>query len=83
MAGREQEWVDIAAKYGLKEDRLDRVASFWHTDSDLGIEVEVVADMTKSRLAGFTTYISTERAFLELFDRYEADGLVPPRPRRS
>ena len=83
MAGKEQVWADIAGKYGLAEDRLDRVASFWHTDSDLGVEVEVVADMTKSRLAGFDTYISTEQAFLELFDRYEADGLVPPRPRPS
>lgn len=81
MAGKEQLWADLAARYGLAEPRLDRVASFWHTDSDLGVEVEVVADMTKSRLAGFDTYISTERAFLELFDRYEKDGLVPPRTR--
>lgn len=83
MAGKEQLWADIADRYGLTEPRLERVASFWHTDSDLGVEVEVVADMTKSRLAGFGTYISTERAFLELFDRYEADGLVPPRPRQE
>jgi len=82
MAGKEQLWVEIASKYDLAENRLDRVASFWHTDGDLGVEVEVVADMTKSRLAGFDTYISTERAFLELFDRYESDGLVPPRPRQ-
>lgn len=79
MEGKEELWKEIAGKYDLKEDQLDRVASFWHTDSDLGVEVEVVADMTKSRQAGFTTYVDTERAFLELFDRYEADGLVPPR----
>ena len=79
MAGKEELWKDIAGKYDLEEDRLDRVASFWHTDSDLGVEVEVVADMTKSRMAGFTTYVDTERAFLELFDRYETDGPVPPR----
>ncbi|MGP5930594.1 NAD-dependent dehydratase [Corynebacterium glyciniphilum] len=83
MAGKEDLWKDIAGKYNLKEDQIDRVASFWHTDSDLGVEVEVVADMTKSRLAGFTTYIDTERAFLELFDRYEADGIVPPRSKTA
>lgn len=83
MAGKEQVWTDIASEYGLTEHRLGRVASFWHTDSDLGVEVEVIADMTKSRLAGFDTYVSTERAFLELFDRYEAEGLVPPRPRQN
>ncbi|MET9781572.1 SDR family oxidoreductase [Nocardiopsis alba] len=83
MAGKEGLWEEIADRYGLKERRLDRVASFWHTDSDLGVEVEVVADMTKSRLAGFDTYVGTERAFLDLFDRYEAEGLVPTRPRRA
>lgn len=83
MAGKEQLWAEMAEKHGLAESRLDRVASFWHTDSDLGVEVEVVADMTKSRLAGFDTYIGTEQAFLQLFDQYEADGLVPPRPHRD
>jgi hypothetical protein len=33
--------------------------------------------MSKSRLAGFTGYRSTETAFLQLFDRYRADGLIP------
>lgn len=83
MAGKEQLWAEMAQKHGLQEPRLDRVASFWHTDSDLGVEVEVIADMTKSRLAGFSTYISTERSFLELFDLYEADRIVPPRPGRA
>ena len=83
MEGQERVWAEIVDRHGLTEGRLDRVASFWHTDSDLGVEVEVLADMTKSRLAGFATYVDTERAFLELFDRYEADGLVPARPGRG
>ncbi|NMO90999.1 hypothetical protein [Actinomycetospora sp. TBRC 11914] len=29
----------------------DRVASFWHTDGDLGRDIECVTDMTRSRLA--------------------------------
>ncbi|RMI13413.1 SDR family oxidoreductase [Cellulomonas triticagri] len=83
MADKEALWARMAATHGLREPRLDRAASFWHTDSDLGVEVEVLADMTKSRLAGFRAYVSTEQAFLDLFDRYEADGLVPARPRRG
>lgn len=79
LAGLEPLWEEMAAKYTLKEPRLSRVASAWHTDSDLGLNVEVVTGMTKSRLAGFTDYVSTEQAFLDLFDRYEEDDLVPPR----
>lgn len=80
MDGKQQLWAAMADRYGLVENRLDRVASFWHADADLGLEVETLADMTKSRLAGFTTYVSTELALLELFDRYEEDRLVPRRP---
>ena len=54
-----------------------RVASWWHTDSDLGREIEVLADMSKSRLAGFTRYVRTEDAFRRLIDRYRVERVVP------
>ena len=33
--------------------------------------------MTRSRLLGWTGYVSTERALLGLVDRYRAERLVP------
>ena len=45
--------------------------------SDLGREMEVIADMTRSRLLGWTGWVSTERALLGLVDRYRAERLVP------
>ena len=39
-------WADIAARHKLIEPDLDRVASPWHTDADLGRPIEVVTDMT-------------------------------------
>lgn len=77
MAGREDEWAELATRHGLIEPRLDRVASWWHTDGDLGRNIEVVTDMGKSRAAGFTGYRRTLDAFTALFDRYRADGLIP------
>ncbi len=77
MAGAEEVWARVVAEHGLVEPDLSRVASWWHTDSDLGREIEVVADMSRSRLLGFTGYVRTEDAFLRLFDRYRADRLVP------
>ncbi|WP_312978885.1 hypothetical protein [Corynebacterium sp.] len=66
--------------WNVTNGEVFRWRSLWPRLADaLGVEVEVVADMTKSHMAGFNTYIDTERASLELFDRYEADGLVPPR----
>ena len=73
----EAEWPAIAERLGLVEPDITRLASWWHTDADLGRPMEVVTDMSKSREAGFIGYRRTERAFTDLFDRYRADRLVP------
>jgi nucleoside-diphosphate-sugar epimerase len=78
MADAEPVWDGLVAEHGLVEPDLSKVASWWHSDSDLGRDVEVLADMTRSRLAGFTGYVSTERALLRLVDRYRAAGVLPP-----
>ncbi|MGU3409645.1 SDR family oxidoreductase [Microbacterium sp. M1A1_1b] len=77
MAPHESAWPAIAARHGLVEPDITRLASWWHTDADLGRAMEVVTDMSKSREAGFTGYRRTERAFTDLFDRYRSDRLVP------
>jgi nucleoside-diphosphate-sugar epimerase len=77
MTGRENQWRELAGRHNLREPDLDRVASWWHTDSDLGRGIEVVTDMGKSRDAGFTGYRRTLDAFTALFDRYRAENLIP------
>ncbi len=77
MAGAEPQWEQLVAAHGLAEPRLGRVASWWHTDGDLGRNLEVVADMSKSRVAGFTGYRRTLDAFTDLFERYRAEKLIP------
>ncbi|MCY1696215.1 SDR family oxidoreductase [Curtobacterium sp. SL109] len=77
MAPYEAAWAGIAERHGLVEPDITRVASWWHTDADLGRAMEVVTDMGKSRDAGFTGYRRTEQAFADLFARYRADRLIP------
>jgi hypothetical protein len=67
----------IAAKHGLAEADLGKLASAWHTDMDLGREIEVVTDMTKSRLAGFHEYQPTLGSFLDLFARLRRERIIP------
>ena len=43
----------------------------------IGRPIEVVTDMGKSRVAGFTGYRRTPDAFFTLFDRYRAERLIP------
>ena len=77
MAGDAALWREIAAREGLAEADLGRLASPWHTDADLGRPIEVVTDMSKSRRLGFTGYQPTDDAFFSLFERLRADRLIP------
>ncbi|WP_416358097.1 SDR family oxidoreductase [Aureimonas phyllosphaerae] len=70
-------WRRIAEREGLAEADLDRLASPWHTDADLGRPIEVVTDMGKSRRLGFLDYQPTDDAFFDLFERLRADQLIP------
>jgi nucleoside-diphosphate-sugar epimerase len=77
MVGMEDLWARMADENGLVEKDLSRLASWWHSDADLGRELEVVTDISKSRLAGFATHHRTVDSFTALFDRYRAEKLIP------
>ena len=70
-------WETLAEKHGLKERNLERLASAWHTDLDLGRPIEVMTDMSKSRKLGFTGYRPTRDCFYELFENLRAERLIP------
>lgn len=80
MADAAPIWDRIVAKYGLQPYPVDVLASWWHTDADLGRTIETVTDMSKSRRLGFTEYMETRRSFLDLFDRLRAERIIPPLP---
>lgn len=70
-------WQSIADKHSLAERDVNTLASWWHTDSDLGRQLECVNDMTKSRLLGFTLYQETRASFFDLFDRLRREKIIP------
>jgi len=79
MAGLQPVWERVVDRHGLVERDLGRLASWWHTDGDLGRQIECLTDMTRSRRAGFTGYRDTLGAFRDLVDRYRAERILPPR----
>ena len=78
MAGADELWRAIVAKHDLRPTELRDLVSWWHTDGDLGREVETFADMTKSRTRGFTGFRDTRRSFLDLFERLRDNKVIPP-----
>ena len=76
------QWRGLAQKHALQKHALvepdvEKLASWWHTDGDLGRELECVNDMTKSRLRGFNRYQETRASFFELFGRLRREHIIP------
>jgi nucleoside-diphosphate-sugar epimerase len=71
-------WPEIVSRHGLRADiNVDRLASWWHTDADLGRTIETFTDMGRSRRLGFGGVRDTETSFVDLFARLRAERIVP------
>jgi nucleoside-diphosphate-sugar epimerase len=77
MVDAAEEWRRVAEQHGLVQPDVEQLASWWHTDADLGRTMETYADMTKSREAGFRDTQDTRRSFLDLFDRLRQERVIP------
>ncbi|WP_244817876.1 SDR family oxidoreductase [Caballeronia sp. Lep1P3] len=77
MQDASRQWAEIAERRNLIEPDIGKLASWWHTDADLGRPMEVLTDMSKSRKAGFLDYQSTPDSFYALFDRLRHHRVIP------
>ncbi|PBJ15911.1 SDR family oxidoreductase [Flavobacterium sp. ACN6] len=70
-------WTEIVNQHNLVENDLNKLASAWHTDLDLGRPLEVMTDMSKSRELGFSVYKSTKNSFFDLFSLLRNEQIIP------
>jgi nucleoside-diphosphate-sugar epimerase len=77
MADAPQIWPRIVERYGLRDLDVETLASWWHTDADLGRTVETFTDMGRSRRLGFVGVRDSESSFTELFKRLRVERVVP------
>jgi nucleoside-diphosphate-sugar epimerase len=77
MAGAAEIWPGIVRRHGLRDLSVDTLASWWHTDADLGRTIETFTDMGQSRRLAFLGVRDTESSFTELFARLKAERIVP------
>lgn len=77
MSTAGETWRKVVEKHGLVEPNIENVASWWHSDNDLGRPIECFADMRRSRERGFMNTRSTEQSFIDAFERYRAARLLP------
>jgi nucleoside-diphosphate-sugar epimerase len=77
MADAVAVWDEIVAKYDLAPHPAEILASWWHTDADLGRTLETFTAMNKSRGLGFLDFQDTGQSFLDLFDRLRTERVIP------
>jgi nucleoside-diphosphate-sugar epimerase len=77
MADAGEIWPEIVRRHGLRELPVEYLASWWHTDADLGRTIETFTDMGKSRRLGFPGVRDSETSFADLFARLRAERIVP------
>ncbi len=70
-------WPEIVAKHGLQDIPVGKLASWWHSDADLGRDIECFTDMTNSRVLGFDAYQPTPDSFIQVFDELRARKIIP------
>jgi nucleoside-diphosphate-sugar epimerase len=78
MGHADDVWADLVQRHGLQPYKASELASWWHTDADLGRQVETFADMSKSRSFGFTVFQDSADSFLSLFETLRAQRIIPP-----
>ncbi|MEM7443258.1 MAG: SDR family oxidoreductase [Pseudomonadota bacterium] len=77
LADAAEIWPRIVAGHDLQDIHVDRLASWWHSDADLGRTLECFTDMTNSRTRGFTAYQRTPDSFFDVFDELRARRIIP------
>ena len=77
MADAADIWPAVVARHGLRELDVNTLASWWHTDADLGRTIETFTDMGRSRRLGFMRVRDTESSFVDLFARLRTERIVP------
>lgn len=77
MGNADDLWQGMVERHGLRPHRATELASWWHTDGDLGREVECFTDMRNSRELGFLDCQISENSFFDVFDRLVAERTIP------
>lgn len=77
MADASAEWDRLVKEHSLVPHKVEDLASFWHTDADLGRELECITDMRNSRMLGFNEYQDTLTSFTDVFNRLRKERIIP------
>ncbi|KAG6489878.1 3-oxo-Delta(4,5)-steroid 5-beta-reductase-like [Zingiber officinale] len=77
MRGKEALWADIVAEHDLVPTKLDEVGIWWLADAVLGLPMENLDSMNKSKEHGFFGFRNTVTSFNSWIGKMRAFKIVP------
>ena len=77
MADAADVWPEIVRRHELRDFDVARLASWWHTDADLGRTIETFTDMGRSRRLGFAAFATASHRSPSSFERLREERIVP------
>lgn len=77
MKGKEEVWAEIVRENELVETRAGEVGNWWFVDAVLGVEIEHLDSMNKSKEHGFLGFRNTMNSFNSWIDKMKAFKIVP------
>lgn len=77
MADKGTLWNRIVAKHGLKPYRYEEIVSWAYGDIVFSTDHDIISDMGRARRYGFHEVVDTEQMFLDVFESYRRDRIIP------
>ena len=77
VSDKDMIWREITEKYGLVKTELMQVAQWPYGDYVLSVQWDVISDMSKALRDGFTERIDSEKMWLDGFDYFRAQKIIP------
>ena len=77
MADKAPVWEAMVRKYGLAPHRYADIVSWPYGDFVFATGYDVISDTGKARRAGFHECVDTGARFLEIFDTYRRERIIP------
>jgi hypothetical protein len=77
MPGKAPLWERLVTKYRLAPTPYEKAVIWSYADFVFGPEYDIMSDMTKARQFGFHEALDTERMFIDLFDYYRQQRIIP------
>jgi len=77
MPGKAAVWARISEKYCLKTNTYDKLVVWPYGDFVFGPTFDIASSTIKARQFGFHECLDTQRMFIELFDYYRREKILP------